>query len=169
MGQVASIREGVANVFSFTGDAQKDGVIVGVVIAIVAALVIVGGLTRIAKANEKNCSIYGRFLHSRYINYYYYECRYGYSCIFINFRNAFSMTAVAGGVGGAVIKQAITWGFKRGVFSNEAGLGSSVMVHSASNVKEPVTQGLWGIFEVFFDTMIVCTLTALLYSYHRNC
>ena len=52
MGQVASIREGVANVFSFT-DAQKDGVIVGVVIAIVAALVIVGGLTRIAKANEK--------------------------------------------------------------------------------------------------------------------
>ena len=57
--------------------------------------------------------------------------------------------------------QAITWGFKRGVFSNEAGLGSSVMVHSTSNVKEPVTQGLWGIFEVFFDTIIVCTLTAL--------
>ena len=56
---------------------------------------------------------------------------------------------------------AITWGFKRGVFSNEAGLGSSVMVHSNSDVKEPVTQGLWGIFEVFFDTIIVCTLTAL--------
>ncbi|MBR3906245.1 MAG: alanine:cation symporter family protein, partial [Clostridia bacterium] len=52
-------------------------------------------------------------------------------------------------------------GFKRGVFSNEAGLGSSVMVHSNSNVKEPVKQGMWGIFEVFADTMIVCTLTAL--------
>ena len=51
-------------------------------------------------------------------------------------------------------------GFKRGVFSNEAGLGSSVMVHSASNVKEPITQGMWGIFEVFFDTIVVCTLTA---------
>ncbi len=51
-------------------------------------------------------------------------------------------------------------GFKRGVFSNEAGLGSSVMVHSASDVKEPVIQGMWGIFEVFFDTIIVCTLTA---------
>jgi AGCS family alanine or glycine:cation symporter len=51
-------------------------------------------------------------------------------------------------------------GFKRGVFSNEAGLGSSVMVHSASDVKEPVVQGMWGIFEVFFDTIIVCTLTA---------
>ena len=77
------------------------------------------------------------------------------------FKGAFNMKAVAGGTGGAVIAQAITWGFKRGVFSNEAGLGSSVMVHSTSNVKEPVTQGLWGIFEVFFDTIIVCTLTAL--------
>ena len=49
---------------------------------------------------------------------------------------------------------------KRGVFSNEAGLGSSVMVHSNSNVKEPVKQGMWGIFEVFADTIVVCTLTA---------
>ena len=59
-----------------------------------------------------------------------------------------------------MIKQAMTMVFKRGVFSNEAGLGSSVMVHSASNVKEPIVQGMWGIFEVFFDTIIVCTLTA---------
>ncbi len=50
---------------------------------------------------------------------------------------------------------------KRGVFSNEAGLGSSVMVHSSSNVREPVRQGMWGIFEVFADTIVVCTLTAL--------
>lgn len=56
---------------------------------------------------------------------------------------------------------AMQMGFKRGVFSNEAGLGSSVMVHSNSNVKEPVRQGMWGIFEVFADTIIVCTLTAL--------
>jgi AGCS family alanine or glycine:cation symporter len=55
----------------------------------------------------------------------------------------------------------MTQGFKRGVFSNEAGLGSSVMVHSNSSVKEPVKQGMWGIFEVFADTMIVCTMTAL--------
>jgi len=55
----------------------------------------------------------------------------------------------------------MTNGFKRGVFSNEAGLGSSVMVHSNSSVKEPVKQGMWGIFEVFADTMVVCTMTAL--------
>ena len=62
---------------------------------------------------------------------------------------------------GSSVKAAVTWGMKRGVFSNEAGLGSSVMVHSNSNVKEPVAQGMWGIFEVFTDTLVVCTLTAL--------
>ena len=61
---------------------------------------------------------------------------------------------------GSGVKMAVTWGMKRGVFSNEAGLGSSVMVHSNSNVKEPVRQGMWGIFEVFADTIVVCTLTA---------
>ena len=60
------------------------------------------------------------------------------------------------------IKTVITQGCKRGVFSNEAGLGSSVMVHSSSNVKEPVRQGMWGIFEVFFDTFVVCTMTAII-------
>ena len=60
-----------------------------------------------------------------------------------------------------LISKVVTQGFKRGVFSNEAGLGSSVMVHSNSNIKEPVTQGMWGIFEVFADTMVVCTMTAL--------
>ena len=60
-----------------------------------------------------------------------------------------------------LIKKTMTQGFKRGVFSNEAGLGSSVMVHSSSNVKEPVKQGMWGIFEVFFDTFVICTMTAV--------
>ena len=60
-----------------------------------------------------------------------------------------------------LIKKTMTQGFKRGVFSNEAGLGSSVLVHSSSNVKEPVKQGMWGIFEVFFDTFVVCTMTAI--------
>ena len=76
------------------------------------------------------------------------------------FKGAFGMQAAAGGVVGYGIKLAIEWGMKRGVFSNEAGLGSSVMVHSNSNVKEPVKQGMWGIFEVFADTIVVCTLTA---------
>ena len=77
------------------------------------------------------------------------------------FTMAFTRQAAWGGATGVAFKTIITQGCKRGVFSNEAGLGSSVMVHSNSNVKEPVKQGLWGIFEVFADTMIVCSMTAL--------
>ena len=77
------------------------------------------------------------------------------------FKFAFGIKAVTGGAAGTAIATVITQGCKRGVFSNEAGLGSSVMVHSNSNAKEPVKQGIWGIFEVFADTMVVCTMTAL--------
>ncbi|MDE6698625.1 MAG: sodium:alanine symporter family protein [Lachnospiraceae bacterium] len=162
MGQVASIKESVLSVFEITGKATTDALIVGIIIAIVASLVIIGGLSRIAKANEKIVPFMAGFYivgSAIIIGMHYDMIIPAFASIF---KNAFTMKAVGGGVGGAVIKQAVTWGFKRGVFSNEAGLGSSVMVHSASNVKEPVTQGLWGIFEVFFDTIIVCTLTALL-------
>ena len=77
------------------------------------------------------------------------------------FTEAFSFQSAGGGILGYTIARAIRFGVARGVFSNEAGLGSSVMVHSSSDVKEPVMQGIWGIFEVFFDTIVICTLTAL--------
>ena len=77
------------------------------------------------------------------------------------FRFAFGIRAAAGGAAGVAIMTVVQQGCKRGVFSNEAGLGSSVMVHSNSNVKEPIKQGLWGIFEVFADTFVVCTMTAI--------
>ena len=67
----------------------------------------------------------------------------------------------SGGTLGYGISQSLTWGFKRGAFSNEAGLGSAVMVNSSANVKEPVQQGMWGVFEIFADTIVVCTITAL--------
>lgn len=162
MGQVVSIKESITSVFTFTSNTTVNSLILGGILMFVAALVIIGGITRIAKANEKIVPFMAVF----YIIGALVIILMNYKMIgpaFASiFTNAFSMKAVGGGVGGALIKQAITWGFKRGVFSNEAGLGSSVMVHSASNVKEPVTQGLWGIFEVFFDTIIVCTLTALI-------
>ncbi len=161
MGQVVSIKESVLNVFSFTGNTTTDSLILGAIVMIAAALVILGGLSRLAKANEKIVPFMAIFyiIGSVAIIVMNYDMIIpAFSSIF---SNAFSMEAAAGGVGGALIKQAVTWGFKRGVFSNEAGLGSSVMVHSTANVKEPVTQGLWGIFEVFFDTIIICTLTAL--------
>lgn len=77
------------------------------------------------------------------------------------FRGAFGFDAVSGGAIGVVIAKVAKSGIARGVFSNEAGLGSSALVHSSADVKEPVKQGVWGIFEVFVDTIIVCTLSAL--------
>ena len=75
--------------------------------------------------------------------------------------SAFSFKAVGGGLFGYVIMQAMRQGFARGVFSNEAGLGSAPIAHAASDVDEPCEQAMWGVFEVFIDTIIICTITAL--------
>lgn len=135
-------------------------VVTGVVLAVIAALVVLGGIKRIAMVTEKLVPFMAIFYIAGCLIIFVMNFRhipYVFSSIF---KSAFSFSAVAGGVGGYIIKRAVTMGFKRGVFSNEAGLGSSVMVNCASDVKEPVIQGMWGIFEVFFDTIIVCTLTA---------
>lgn len=76
------------------------------------------------------------------------------------FRGAFSPRAVLGGGTGIGIRQAMRWGVSRGIFSNEAGLGSAPMAHAAAEAR-PEEQGLMGIFEVFLDTVVLCTLTAL--------
>ena len=77
------------------------------------------------------------------------------------FRGAFSPEAVTGGAAGMTIKLCIEWGVKRGVFSNEAGLGSAPIAHAASSESNPVKQGLYGIFEVFMDTIVICSLSGL--------
>ena len=146
--------------FAF-GEVKWTSVIIGVLLMILGGLIILGGLKRIASFAERvvpfmavlyvlGCLII-IFAHVTEIGTYFAAI----------FKFAFGIKAVAGGAVGVTIKTVITQGCKRGVFSNEAGLGSSVMVHSASNVREPVKQGMWGIFEVFADTMVVCTMTAL--------
>lgn len=76
-------------------------------------------------------------------------------------RCAFSSDSAVGGVSGFAVSKAVSIGIRRGVFSNEAGLGSSPLLHCASENSSPQLQGLWSIFEVFFDTIVCCTLTAL--------
>lgn len=135
--------------------------VIGIVLVIAVGLVVVGGLKRIAAVTEKIVPfmvilyILGTFA---IIFTHITAIPDAFAAIF---KGAFGMKAVGGGIVGFGVKQAVVLGMKRGVFSNEAGLGSSVMVHSNSNVKEPVVQGMWGIFEVFTDTIIVCTLTAI--------
>jgi AGCS family alanine or glycine:cation symporter len=133
----------------------------GVVLLVLAGLVVIGGIKRIASVTEKIVP----FMVVVYLVGALVIVVVNYRSIGAAFASIFSFAfgfrAIAGGTVGYAVKMAVTWGFKRGVFSNEAGLGSSVMVHSTSNVKEPVQQGMWGIFEVFADTWVVCTLTAL--------
>ncbi len=136
--------------------------IIGVVLLLIGGLIIIGGLRRIARFAE----IVVPFMAVVYIIGALVIMCFNIGTIgamFVSiFKFAFTPAAFLGGGIGILIKKTMTQGFKRGVFSNEAGLGSSVMVHSSSNVKEPVKQGMWGIFEVFFDTFIVCTMTAII-------
>lgn len=136
-------------------------IVIGAVLMILAGAIILGGLKRIAAFAEKVVPfmvvafVIGSLIIIG-VNFRHIGAAFG-----AIFKNAFTPIAAIGGGVGAVISRVMTQGFKRGVFSNEAGLGSSVMVHSNSNVIEPVQQGMWGIFEVFADTIIVCTMTAL--------
>jgi len=77
------------------------------------------------------------------------------------FSHAFSATAGAGGVAGVAVSEAIKQGMSRGMLSNEAGMGTAPMVHATAQTDHPFRQGVWGAFEVFFDTIVICSLTAL--------
>ena len=132
----------------------------GIIVLILVGIVVIGGLKRIANVTEK---IVPFMVIIYVISSIIILCMNitEVPAVFASiFKGAFGLEAAAGGVVGYGIKLAIEQGCKRGVFSNEAGLGSAVLVHSNSNVKEPVRQGMWGIFEVFADTIVVCTLTA---------
>ena len=135
--------------------------LMGVVLLLLVGFVVIGGLQRIAIVAEKIIPfmVVAFILGSLVIIFGNITSIPGaFKAIFTM---AFSKQALWGGAAGVSLKTIITMGCKRGVFSNEAGLGSSVMVHSNSNVVEPVKQGLWGIFEVFADTIIVCSITAM--------
>ena len=135
--------------------------IVGIVLMVLVGFVVLGGLKRIANVAETVVPVMVVLFVLGSIIIIIANFRGILPAFKAIFTMAFTKQAAWGGATGVAFKTIITQGCKRGVFSNEAGLGSSVMVHSNSNVKEPVKQGLWGIFEVFADTIIVCSMTAL--------
>ncbi len=132
----------------------------GIGLVILGAVVILGGLKRIAAVTEKLVPFMAVLYIAGALVILFTHLSAVPAVFVAIFKGAFAAKSATGGIVGYGIASAITMGFKRGAFSNEAGLGSSVMVHSSSNVKEPVRQGMWGIFEVFTDTIVVCTLTA---------
>ena len=77
------------------------------------------------------------------------------------FQSAFGLQPAVGGAAGFAVSQAVSVGVSRGVFTNEAGMGSAPIAHASSDVKDPLSQGMWGVVEVFLDTIVVCTVTAL--------
>ena len=151
-------------------DKTTVALIVGVIVAIVLALIILGGIKSIGRV----ASILIPFMSLLFICMALIIVMANLSnltWVFETiFKNAFSFKSMAIGTGSYAFSQIIQKGLARGVFSNEAGLGSSVIAHSASETREPVKQGLWGIFEVFFDSFIICTLTAvvILIAYGHN-
>ena len=164
--QVNSIADSVKSVaIAFNEDAANKEMLIclitGICVAIFVALVLLGGVKRIGQVTEK--LVPGMAI-------IYIVC--ALIVVFANlsavpgvfasiFKGAFNPAAVTGGAAGMSIKLAMTKGVGRGVFSNEAGLGSAPIAHAATSEKNPVKQGLYGIFEVFMDTIVICTLTAL--------
>lgn len=135
--------------------------VTGIVLAVLAAIIVFGGVKRISAFTARLVPFMSAF--------------YIIGCLYIIISNgselpsvlgnilksAFGLTQIGGGIAGAAVKTAVSMGFKRGVFSNEAGLGTSVFAHISSGVKKPVICGMWSVFEIFFDTIIMCSLTAL--------
>ena len=135
--------------------------VTGVIVMVAVGAVVLGGLKRVAAVTEKLVPFMVVLYIAGSLVIFFSHITLVPAIFASIFKGAFGVQAVGGGIVGFGIKQAVVMGMKRGVFSNEAGLGSSVMVHSSSNVEEPVQQGMWGIFEVFADTIVVCTLTAV--------
>lgn len=136
-------------------------IVVGVILAVLTAFVLFGGIKRIGNVTEKlvpfMCLLYILF-SLIVIGFNFRNLGGAFGLIF---KGAFTTQALGGAAVGIAVKEAIVWGLRRSAFSNEAGLGSAGMAHATADTEGPVQQGLFGIFEVFADTIVVCTLTGL--------
>ncbi|MCF6461583.1 alanine/glycine:cation symporter family protein [Clostridium sp. Cult3] len=134
----------------------------GAIAAVLAGLILVGGISRIASFTELIVPI----MAILYIAGSMVIIVLNYNQIIPAFKtifnSAFSPEAAVGGVLGATVKEAVRYGISRGLFSNEAGMGSTPHAHAVAKVDHPAEQGLVAIFGVIFDTLIICTITALI-------
>lgn len=134
---------------------------IGLIAAFGVGLTVIGGLKRISLVVEKLVPIMCVFYIIGGIIVLSIQRENIASAFSLIFTYAFDFKAVAGGAAGYFVLQAMRYGIARGVFSNEAGLGSAPIAHAAAHTDHPVRQGVWGITEVFMDTLVVCTFTAL--------
>ena len=135
--------------------------IVGIVVAVIVALVLFGGIKRIGSVTERIVPIMACVYILASLIVIICNIRHIGTVFGMIFQGAFNAEAALGGAFGITVSTSIPKGIARGCFSNEAGLGSAPMAHAATSETDPVKQGMFGIFEVFMDTIVICTLTAL--------
>ena len=143
---------------------HKENWLIGIALMFIAAFIIFGGFRRLSAFSEKLIPLMSVLYIAGCVVIIIMNIKVIPDVFGSIFKFALGPDAVLGGAVGTSVKLAfntVKQGCKRGVFSNEAGLGSSVMAHSNSCVREPVKQGMWGIAEVFLDTIVICTMTAM--------
>ena len=138
-----------------------DPLVSGVIIAVVVAIVVIGGVKRIGQVTSYMVPLMAVFYIAAGVVVIALRITEVPAALLLIVKSAFSLESVGGGIFGYAIMQAMRQGFARGVFSNEAGLGSAPMAHAASSCEEPCEQAFWGVVEVFLDTIIICTITGL--------
>lgn len=138
-----------------------SSLIIGCVVAFMVALVLFGGIKRIGVVAEKLVPSMAVIYIVSVLVVIACNLNYVDDILIMIFKSAFNPTAVVGGSVGILIKTTIQKGVGRGVFSNEAGLGSAPMAHAATSEVDPIKQGFYGIFEVFMDTIVICTFTSI--------
>lgn len=133
----------------------------GAILAALTALVILGGARRVGRITARVVPFMGLLYLLTGLAVIALRASLVPAAFAAIFRGAFSPTAAGGGIAGYGLREAVRHGVSRGVFSNEAGLGSAPFAHGASAAASPAKEGLWGILEVFADTFVICTVTAL--------
>lgn len=143
----------------FAGE-QTLNLVLGIVLAVLAAIVLFGGVKRLGAVTEKLVPFMAVVYILACLAVIVYNADALPKVFHDIFVGAFTPNGVTGGAVGSVFL-VISWGMKRGIFSNEAGLGTAPMAHATTSEPEPVKQALYGIFEVFMDTIVICSLTGL--------
>lgn len=149
--QYATMTKTAMNSFNF---------VVGIAVAMLVALVLLGGIKRIGSVTEKLVPFMAVFYIVIAIGVVILNIQHVPGVFVSIFAGAFNPKAFTGGIIGSMFLS-LKKGVSRGIFSNEAGLGTGSIAHACADTQAPVKQGLFGIFEVFADTIVICTLTAL--------
>ncbi|MFL0363581.1 alanine/glycine:cation symporter family protein [Pseudobacillus sp. 179-B 2D1 NHS] len=137
-----------------------DGLYTGIVMAVITGLVVFGGIKRIGRVTEIFVPFMALFYVGGALVVLTLNIDQVPTVISLIFSHAFQPMSAVGGFAGAAVAETIRWGFARGLYSNEAGLGTTPIAHAAAQTDHPVRQGFWAIIGIVIDTLVVCSATA---------